>query len=160
MYNRILPDLLSTAILTVLQFSLTSRSRRWCFRLVSIKRHKAGVAFASSPAHTTRFTFAPHPLPPVRFIDVDRVTSRGPYAFNYNTLLPNKSSPPSARAPLWGIAFNSGDPDIFYERIMRYSLLSFLYLARPKSPAWETRGPGSRSTIVLLPAPICIPLVN
>lgn len=128
-------------------------------KIVSIKRHKAGVAFGPSPAHTARFTFAPHPLPPARFIDVDRVTSRGPYAFNYNTLLPNKSSPPSARAPLWGIAFNSGDPDIFYERIMRYSLLSFLYLARPKAPR-ETRGPGSRSAIVLLPAPICIPLVN
>lgn len=50
---------------------------------------------------TRRLTFAPrreHPdaevcaLPnPRRFMVTDRVTSRGPNAFNYNTLLPNKS---------------------------------------------------------------------
>lgn len=84
----------------------------------------------------TRLTFALHEsvracaVRPRRFIDVDRVTSRGLCAFNYNTLLPNKSNPrPAPRRPLWRIAFNSGDPDIFYDQIMHYSLLPFLSLS-------------------------------
>lgn len=48
----------------------------------------------------TCLTFALHGECPCcalrRFIDVDRVTSRGPNAFNYNTLLPNKSTSASA----------------------------------------------------------------
>lgn len=73
------------------------------------------------------------PVPQGRFIDLGRSDITGaPNAFNYNTLLPNKSdlSLPRARQ-LWRIAFNSRDPDIFYDRIMHYSLfLSFLYLAQ------------------------------
>lgn len=64
-------------------------------------------------------------LRPQRFIDVGRVTSRGPNAFNYNTLLPNKSNRPYPLGPLWRIAFNSRDPDIFYDRIMHYSPFRF-----------------------------------
>lgn len=84
---------------------------------------------APPPARRERNT----PVPQGRFIDLGRSDITGaPNAFNYNTLLPNKSdlSLPRTRQ-LWRIAFNSRDPDIFYDRIMHYSLfLSFLYLAQ------------------------------
>lgn len=55
-----------------------------------------GILLAGGCRSLTCLTFALHEsvraAVPQRFIDVDRVTSRGPNAFNYNTLLPNKSN--------------------------------------------------------------------
>lgn len=68
--------------------------------IVLIKHQKGSVGWVWVNCSLTRLTFALHEsvrgcattTTPQRFIDVDRVTSRGLRSFNYNTLLPNKSN--------------------------------------------------------------------